>query len=479
MKKIYLILFGLLLIPPYSIAQLYSNGWVYVDGDEFNNGILDFEKKWLIPDERASIKSKTLHFYTASGNFSYGQDPYAHFLRIITKKETVQGRVISYLDDNEINPNDGLPNLRTFNFTSGCIVTKQPYKWGNFEIRFKAPAVKGLWPAFWLYGYDEEEFDIMELKGEKMHKLHWAMHGPQTRKCGFLKNEKCSDWITYQNINFANPDYNVVSGMWVPGLVMWVVNGIGQKFVLHDFNGPMRVIVNTSVASDYSPTTFRPGPDLSSIFPANFDIDYIRIWTGMECSQDIQICNQLQNIYDETVTTGRVITMGDGICGTYIMPKIGALVSPLPPYFSDFDVTHRDLIAAERIVLNPSSNILFGSDFTARISPCNELMVTHIDTTGLFPNEPIEEEEEESLNGYIPQNNGNILRLSPLFNTANNKNEVCEIMLTDMQNNVLLKKTMEPNENCEFNLSYLKEGYYILKTVCNSSSTIQKIYLIK
>lgn len=145
-----------------------SNGWVYLDGDEFNGTVLDLDKLWRPMDVHSLAKNRELQYYTDSGNFAFGQDAYAHYLSIITKRETLNNVLVIPWEDSlaEIAPDREPPynlNLRNFNYTSGAIVTRQPYKYGCFEIRFKAPFGKGLWPAFWLRAYDEE-IDIMELK---------------------------------------------------------------------------------------------------------------------------------------------------------------------------------------------------------------------------------------------------------------------------------------------------------------------------
>jgi hypothetical protein len=489
-------------------GQFVSNGWVYLDGDEFNGTVLDLDKLWRPMDVHSLAKNRELQYYTDSGNFAFGQDAYAHYLSIITKRETLNNVLVIPWEDSlaEIAPDREPPynlNLRNFNYTSGAIVTRQPYKYGCFEIRFKAPFGKGLWPAFWLRAYDEE-IDIMELKGECPVCYHWAMHGPgsSANKCWTLqgasfpkvwKLQPCGGWIISPNFNFTSSSYTTVTGYRLPGIIMWAVNGIGQKYVLHEFVGVMRLIANMAVANDMGP--FEPGPDQTTQFPAYFDIDYIRIWAPMDCNQNVLICNQLQNLPDPTVNTGRVITMGDGICTNVIMPVIGAIVYPDPPYFAANDVTHRDLIASERVVINPNMSILYGSDFTARISPCSEQIYTSTDTTGLFPIDSIEEGNGgggESMQGlHDSVHDSNLLYTSgppdmdkpfptsPFFSMQNRSVEPCEIQIQDWQGNILIKKGLSSGEECQFNLINLQEGYYLLKTITPSRTTVSKIYLVK
>jgi len=488
-------------------GQLVSNGWVYVDGDEFNGSTLDLEKLWRPMDIHSLAKNHELQYYTDTSNFAFGQDVYAHYLSIITKRETLNNvLVIPWEDSLEIIAQDEPPpyniNLRNFDYTSAAIVTRQPYKYGYFEIRFKAPLGKGLWPAFWLRGLNEE-IDIMELKGECPMCYHWAIHGPgnSAHKCWTLKNAKfpkiwekqpCGDWIVSPNFNFSNSGYTTVSGVRLPGIIFWAVDGVGQRYVLHDFDGVMRVIANTAVANDIGP--FNPGPDQTTPFPSYFDIDYIRIWAPIDCNEDVLICNQLQNTYsDPTVNTGRTITMGDGFCSNYIMPA-GQPV-PWPPFWAANQITHRDLIASERVTINPNTSILWGSDFTARISPCPGELYTSIDTTGLFPVDSVDEGEEgggEAMQGIGNPNNNKMpldknapsgldspFPTSQFFSIQNSSSENCEVQIQDWNGNVLIKTILPSGEDCEFNLSHLPAGYYLLKTITPSKVVVRKIYLIK
>ncbi len=71
------------------------------------------------------------------------------------------------------------------------------------------------------------------------------------------------------------------------------------------------------------------------------------------------------------------------------------------------------------------------------------------------------------------------LPTSPFFSMQNSSSENCEVQIQDWNGNVLIKKTLSPGEDCEFNLSNLQGGYYLLKTIMASGTIIQKIYLVK
>jgi hypothetical protein len=84
---------------------------------------------------------------------------------IIAKKETLMIRAINYEPDDKI-LDDGRQNLREYDYTSSMIVTTKPFFHGKYEARCKLPKGNGLWPAFWLFGFQGNkrynEIDIFD-----------------------------------------------------------------------------------------------------------------------------------------------------------------------------------------------------------------------------------------------------------------------------------------------------------------------------
>lgn len=80
-------------------------------------------------------------------------------------------------------PNFVTPQGDRFDFISGRIDTRDKFdfRYGSAAARIKLPAGAGLWPAFWILGYDKwpasGEIDVLEYVGER----DWvssAVHGP-------------------------------------------------------------------------------------------------------------------------------------------------------------------------------------------------------------------------------------------------------------------------------------------------------------
>lgn len=291
---------------PETIWQLLQNGsivrWAYSGGDEFNGTELD-NLKWMdsYPWGRSLVGQEQQYYKEGGDNIILENG----LLKLITKYEPGHYTVIPYQNPGDI-LSDGQPNFRYLSYTSGMIFSKHKYKYGLFEIRFKAPVGKGLWPAFWLYaGHKKDEIDIFEMKGEK----------PKRFKSGVIcdnddngTNDCGGEWFT-ANGNFSN-GFNVMMGEWGPNSIIWYLNGSEYKIFLHSFNYSMWLIANTAVALDCPDPdkeyedSFCTGPDGSTPFPASFEIDYIRVWTQLDCQSDVTISNYNQSPTDATVITG-------------------------------------------------------------------------------------------------------------------------------------------------------------------------------
>jgi beta-glucanase (GH16 family) len=170
-------------------------------------------------------------------------------------------------------------NAVQLDYLTSCIWSKKAFRYGYFEIRAKVPSGQGLWPAFWLYGQNsKDEIDFMEMKGERPNDVHIDVHCPDscekvsTKPFGIQKN-----WGGWVKMNQKLTDEFVTySGVWLPGSLTYFVNGVPVSHYAGDFDTPMNVIANMAVARDgYA---FNPGPNAATKFPADYEVDYIRVW---------------------------------------------------------------------------------------------------------------------------------------------------------------------------------------------------------
>jgi beta-glucanase (GH16 family) len=176
-------------------------------------------------------------------------------------------------------------NGKTYNYTSGVVTTgrsssslgtppKFEFQYGYTEIRAKMPKGKGLWPAFWLLSCDQNwppEIDVMEIIADQPNvdnmTLHYLTGGGSEASSG-------GEW--------AGPDFSAgwhTFGLdWQPNAVIWYVDGVERRRDTDPTHIPaesMYLLLNLAVGGDW------PGaPDAATVFPAYYDIDYVRVWSG-------------------------------------------------------------------------------------------------------------------------------------------------------------------------------------------------------
>lgn len=285
MTKTILILFFLFILCPDGFSQylweIYPDSvvkWDYYAGDEFDRQEID-RGKWLtcLPWSR-SVISQDIHYLDTN---TYIRNGYACF--DLKKQQAYYGLSEGELNSEQVQKNKVLlrnGNQYRFEYSGGLLWSKQQYQYGYFEIKFKAEAGRGVWPAFWLYGGNpNNEIDFFELKGEKQKALHVDVHCP----------EGCSNYITgwfgYRKafghwIKTKEPvcgTDNIVSGEWAPDHISWYLNGELIASIKQGINLPMNLTFGTGAGKDKGP--FGPGPDNSTKFPNTFMVDYVRVYT--------------------------------------------------------------------------------------------------------------------------------------------------------------------------------------------------------
>lgn len=181
-------------------------------------------------------------------------------------------------------------------YTSGMIWSKQrfygPTRW---EARCKIPHGKGFWPAFWVFG-SGKEFDAFEFAGDKPKELHSTIHRyfPDGHK--HAKTNKNDD-----NIDFSD-DFHVYAIEQQPFYVAFFLDGeeiyrlsrlnrafdnitsckpLPGIYNLDDvfpigMDQTVQVTAGCGVSVEGGP--FTGAPDPSTVFPNQFEIDYIRVY---------------------------------------------------------------------------------------------------------------------------------------------------------------------------------------------------------
>lgn len=230
--------------------ELSLNGWKPVWACEFES-TKDL-KKWNIP-HRSENANNELQFYTPDAVTV--ADGYLHVLA--RKQESdYQGRPRHY--------------------TSGLLNTqhKLDVRYGRFDIRFKVPAGKGLWPAFWMLptsGAWPPEIDWMEILGHTPEILYITNHFGK-----HVNNNHPSHGP--KKFEARNPDFSegfhTLTGIWSATELVCYVDGVKSSVSIEGVpDEKMFLILNLAVGGDW------PGnPDEKTVFPAEMLVDYVRVY---------------------------------------------------------------------------------------------------------------------------------------------------------------------------------------------------------
>ncbi|MES2760692.1 MAG: glycoside hydrolase family 16 protein [Bacteroidota bacterium] len=283
----------------WQVKSKTSQKWYLQETDEFMDGLntelwksgLPWGNYFYVYD--LLFKADNLEFNNGVASF------------LANKPTSPQPIVGENLDVEFLKKKNKFPNEKgeyTYNYSAGCVTSLKKFKYGYFEMRFKANAEKGTWPAFWLYGGNpNEEIDFYEGKGERDDQVHIDVHCPkgcEDYKGGFLNLKK--NWGAWVKLNESLADgWNIISGEWEPGFVKFFINGQPIGYLEVDLKTAQNLIINNGVSKDREP--FNPGPDASTKFPNSLLVDYVRVWSKEDTIYRLQNNYQLFQYTPSTI----------------------------------------------------------------------------------------------------------------------------------------------------------------------------------
>ena len=260
----------------WQIKDTENKKWYLQFNDEFDAEKLD-ETKWKSGMPWGNAQYVADNYFTPD-NVVLSD----HTLKLTSKKEPYKLRLTAWEIDSAYFKREKktIPEYYTFDHTSGEISTRQQFKLGYFEIRFKTQKAYGMWPAFWLYGgAPNEEIDFFELKGERDNQIHVDMHCPDgcdNYRGGFLNLHRgWGGWVTAKD-NLSE-GWNIVSGEWQKDYVKLFLNGTPIAYFPGEFKTSQYLLIGTGPAKTGG--AFSPGPNKTTPWPNQLEVDYVRVWS--------------------------------------------------------------------------------------------------------------------------------------------------------------------------------------------------------
>ena len=211
-------------------------------------------------------------------------------LKIVAEKETVLRKAVFWKPENEI-LEDGLPNLRTYHYTSSNIWSLQKFFYGKYEIRCRLPNGKGFWPAFWTFGGKRwNEIDIFEIYGDNINRFTCNVHhdydgnGDREREenCPFAQNNVAdfTQWHVFTCIFDFDKitwqiDGNTVRVFHRFSTISGAPISCGENIAFQECSYPiedMHIIMNLAIQKGSD------APDANTVFPNYYEVDYVRFY---------------------------------------------------------------------------------------------------------------------------------------------------------------------------------------------------------
>lgn len=242
-----------------------TGSWLRVFTEEFEGDTLN-ESKWA-----------SCYWWATNGCTNLGNNELQWYLP--ANVGTADGALTLRAREQAVIGHDG----RDFPYTSGMVTSGRYYAdrdgadrfsftYGYLEVRAKVPAGQGLWSAIWLLPSDHDstpEIDVMELLGHRpdVLELHYHLEDPDGGKRSKGHEVATSD---------LSLDWHVYGMEWGPDAIVWYLDGVEQWRYTDRATisaEPMYLLMNLAVGGDW------PGaPDDATRFPADFLVDYVRIW---------------------------------------------------------------------------------------------------------------------------------------------------------------------------------------------------------
>jgi beta-glucanase (GH16 family) len=168
-------------------------------------------------------------------------------------------------------------------YTSGRInsKSKKEFKYGRMEARAKLPMGQGLWPTFWMLGFDYNEvgwpksgeIDILEYVGREPHTLFTTLHTPESYGSS-INTQKTI-------VPDLEESFHIYAIEWTKDKIDFFIDEhlvyTFQPAVKNEntwpFNKPFYFIINTAIGGNFGGQVID-----NSIFPQEFVVDYVKVY---------------------------------------------------------------------------------------------------------------------------------------------------------------------------------------------------------
>ncbi len=256
------------------------NEWRLIWSDEFDKAGKPDPKKWVYERE-GFLRNEEMQWYTSDEKNVYVKDGCLHLVARLENKPNPWYKEGS---------GNWKFNRKNIEITSAGLITSTTFTflYGRAEMRAKLPVGQGVWPAFWTLGTDTRygdwpakgEIDIFEFwkDWQGIYTLQSTVHWQDQNKKHLQSGKKII------NRNFTD-DFHIFAMEWDPEKIVFFFDKepiftfkTGQCSIgdFNPFRAPHFLLLNLAIGGSLG------GKVDKSIFPAEYIIDYVRIYQKTE-----------------------------------------------------------------------------------------------------------------------------------------------------------------------------------------------------
>ena len=234
----------------------------------------NYELVWSDEFNGNSLDTNTWNYEIGTGSWGWGNNEQQYYTDRNIKVSNGTMKITAKRED-----------YGGMKYTSSRITTKNKknFKYGKIEARIKMPKFKGVWPAFWMLGANQDsvgwpkcgEIDIMEAINDEnlvYGTLHW-FNDPGNNNADSGSSVAVAD----------RTEYHVYGVEWTADKLRWYVDGKVYRTmdVSNDSFSEVRkeyfVIFNMAIGGQW------PGYDIDeTAFPATMEVDWVRAYKKVE-----------------------------------------------------------------------------------------------------------------------------------------------------------------------------------------------------
>jgi len=172
-----------------SLSFVSSFTFIYIG--QYNNtpGPYTFPANWdlVLFDDFTGLSLNLTHWsYNYPVDWPHDGHTHNHQAYMDEANVLLENGILRLMGENERHidapdPELGWDKLLSYNYTAGAIHTREKFNFtgGYLEGRFKMPATRGFWPAFWMLKDAEvglPEVDIIEVLSSNPRNLYTTVH---------------------------------------------------------------------------------------------------------------------------------------------------------------------------------------------------------------------------------------------------------------------------------------------------------------